>query len=165
MIKQAFSAVAIVVIFISIGTGSVIGQRRGKICGDPTLPCRGSEGFSAWELKFAIPENAVIYESEPFYAVILKSVKIKEGDDCAKAISEEERLATQQLFERNKVFAMNCFEAGSISYSNVANDVGFMAIFGGKTQTQAKAILAKIKETGKFPGAMIRRMHALVNGT
>jgi len=40
-----------------------------------------------------------------------------------------------------------------------------MAVFGGKTQTQARAILAKIKETGKFPGAMIRRMHALVNGT
>jgi len=165
MIKQAFSAVAIIAVFVCIGAGSVNGQRRGKICGDPTLPCRGSEGFSAWELTFAIPKNAVIYESEPFYAVILKSVKIKEGDDCAKAILEDERLETQRLFARNKVFAMNCFEAGSISYSNVANDVGFMAVFGGKTQTQAKAILAKVKETGKFPGAIIRRMRAMVNGT
>lgn len=163
--KGSLLGISILVAVVSIGPISISAQKVGKICGDPTMACRGSEQFDVWEMRFVIPKNAVIYESEPFYAVILQSVKVKNSDDCASVISEDERLKTQALFPRNKVFAMKCFEPGSLSYSNVANDVGFLAVFGGKTLSQAKAFLLKVKASGKFPGAVIRRTHAIVNGT
>jgi hypothetical protein len=40
-----------------------------------------------------------------------------------------------------------------------------MAVYAGMTMADANAMLAKVKATGKFPGANIRRMRALINGT
>lgn len=150
---------------IASGFSTVDGQRRGKICGDPNASCAGRDQFQPWELTFALPKNAVIYESEFFYAVILKSVKLKNYDDCEKAIAEDERLATQKLFPKNKVFALKCQEPGEMYYTNVANNVSFLGVFAGKTKAQADAFLRTVKATGKFPGAVLRRMKAGINGT
>src|SRR4051794_22187199 len=88
------------------------GQRaqRWQVCGDPTVRCRTSVEFQPHDLPFRIPKNAVIWESEMFYAVILQSVKAKE--DCEINISEDERLQAQALFPNNKVFADRCAEPG-----------------------------------------------------
>lgn len=140
-------------------------KRYGKICGDPNVHCVGTQDFKAWEMKFALPKNSVIYESEFFYAVILKSVKLKQGGDCVNAIAEYDRTATQALFRKNKVFALKCYEPGDISYTNVADDVSFLAVYAGKTQVEANSFLKTVRAAGKYPGATIRRMRAVINGT
>jgi hypothetical protein len=165
MTKRTFLIIAILAVSICVGSASAQTRRLGKICGDPNIPCRGSEGFRPWELTFAIPKNAVIYESETFYTVILKSVRLKSVDDCENAITEDERLKTQELFPKNKVFALKCSEAGDIYYTNVANEVSFLGVYAGKTLTEANAFLKTVKATGKFPGAAVRRMRAGINGT
>ena len=155
------------VMMIAVSAVCVSAQRPryGKICGNPNLKCVGTEDFQPWELTFGIPKNAVIYESELFYAVILKSVKLKNPDDCTSAIAETDRLATQALFPNNKIFAMNCFEAGGMAYSNTSDNSAFMAVYAGKTLTEANAFLKNVKATGKFSGANLRRMRATINGT
>ena len=142
-------------------------RRLGKICGDPNVSCAGHEQFQPWELTFALPKNAVIYESEFFYSVILKSVKLPQDSysECEKAFAEDERLKVQELFPKNKVFALKCSEPGGMYYTNVANDVSFLGVYAGKTKTQADSFLKTVKATGKFPGATLRRMKAGINGT
>ena len=128
-------------------------------------PCGGREQFQPWELTFALPKNAVIYESEYFYSIILKSAKLKDYNDCEKSFAEADRIGIQGLFPKNKVFAMKCSEPGSMYYTNVANDVAFLGVYAGKTRAQADAFMKTVKATGKFPGAAVRRMKAGINGT
>ena len=141
-------------------------SQRGAVCGDPTRPCRtGGYEFKPWELPFSIARNAVVWESEEFYAVILKSVRDEKVDGTV-FVPEEERLAAQQLFPRNKVFASRgVSEPGEIFYSNVDGAYQIMAVYAGRTRAEAQAMLAKVKATGKFPGANLRRMHIGFNGT
>lgn len=138
----------------------------GKICGDPTQVCRTRENFQPYELPFDFGKNNVISRSELFYAVILKSVKLKSDDsDCDKAITEKERLNAQKLFPRNMVFVMRCWETGQNSYTNVVEGVSFMGIYAGQTQREANAFLSRMKSSGQFLGATIRRMRIQINGT
>jgi|SRR5215204_2142094 len=140
-------------------------QQKGAVCGDPTAPCRTTVEFKPYDLPFRIVRNAVIWESEQFYAVILKSVR-DERLDGTVFVPEEERLAAQQLFPRNKVFASRgVSEPGEIYYSNVDGAYQIMAVYAGRTRAEAQATLAKVKATGKFPGANLRRMHIGFNGT
>lgn len=79
-------------------------QQKGTVCGDPTLTCKtGLATFQPHDLPFRISARAVIWESETFYAVILKSIKAAE-DDCQTFVPEDERQAAQALFPRYKVF-------------------------------------------------------------
>jgi hypothetical protein len=40
-----------------------------------------------------------------------------------------------------------------------------MAVYAGMSLAEANRLLASVKATGKFPGANIRRMRAMINGT
>jgi hypothetical protein len=143
-------------------------QRAGtnKVCGDPTVSCRTSATFEPHDLPFRIPRGAIIWETEPFYAVILKSMGVSEDwDECDRHIPESERLAAQGLFPRNKVFASRCQEPGTLYYTNTAAKQRFMAVYAGRTRAEAERVLAQVKATGKFPGANVRRMRAGFNGT
>jgi len=40
--------------------------------------------------------------------------------------------------------------------------VGFIAVYAGDTEQQGQAFLATVKETGRFPGANLRRMQAML---
>ena len=136
------------------------------LCPDPTVACRTSVEFQPYNLQFRVPENAVIYETEPFYAVILKSVRDpSKRNDCNVFVPEAERLEAQALFPHNKVFASRCFETGDLYYTNVAPDQQFMAVYAGRTLAEANALLAKVRAAGKYPGAYLRRMRAGINGT
>jgi hypothetical protein len=141
-------------------------QQKGIVCGDPTRPCRtGGYEFKPYDLPFALARNAVIWESEEFYAVILKSVRDERADGTV-FVPEEERLAAQQLFPRHKVFASRgAGEPGDIFYSNVSGAYQIMAVYAGRTRGEAQATLAKVKAAGGFPGAYLRRMHVGFNGT
>jgi hypothetical protein len=144
-------------------------QRRaavGRVCGDPTEACKTREDFQAFEIPFEYGKGMAISQSEMFYAVILKSVKLKADEsDCETAIPESDRLEMQKLFPRNMVFVMRCWEAGQASYTNVADRVSFLGVYAGKTLADANSFLAKVKAAGNFKGAAVRRMRILINGT
>ena len=151
------------------GAAAAAAQRGGKkrvaaVCPDPTVPCRTSVEFEPHQLPFRVPANTFIFETEQFYAVILKSVR-DASEDCTLFIPEAERLAAQELFPRHKVFASRCYDPGELFYSNVASDQRFMAVYAGRTRAEAARMLARVKATGKYEGANLRRMHTGFNGT
>src|SRR5947209_17624284 len=144
--------VVCVVLFGLMTVGaSASAQRRAKprsaiLCPDPTVACPTSVEFKPYQLPFSVPADAVIYETETFYAVILKSVRdASKGADCNVFVPETDRLAAQTLFPHNKVFASRCFESGDLYYTNVAHDRQFMAVYAGHTLAEAKAMPAKVR--------------------
>ena len=153
---------------------SASGQRRHRtrhasICGNPTLPCKTSATFQPNHLPFRVAEKAVIYDTELFYAIILKSVGVSE-DDCNVFVPESERLKAQALFPDHKVFASRCNDASLgpedfYFYSNTNPKHRFMAVYAGTTIAEAQRMLSAVKATGKFPGANIRRMRTGFNST
>ena len=139
-------------------------RRGAALCPDPTVTCRTSVKFEPHQLPFRVPANAFIFETEQFYAVILKSVRDTQ-QDCTVFVPEDERLAAQALFPRHKVFASRCAEPGDLFYTNTGSDQQFMAVYAGRTRAEAARVLEKVRATGKFPGANLRRMYAGFNGT
>ena len=137
---------------------------RGSICGNPKIACKTTATFNPNDLPFRVPQNSVIFDTELFYAVVLKSVTARE-DDCDTFVPERERLQTQLLFPDRKVFASRCVDIENLFYTNVDPKYRIMAVYGGTTLPEAKRVLETIKATGKFPGAYIRRMRTGFNGT
>ena len=138
--------------------------KKGAICGNPTVACKTSVPFQPHDLPFRVPGNAVIFDTELFYAVILKSVAAG-PDDCDVFVPEKERLAAQALFPDHKVFASRCIEPGELFYTNVSDKHRIMAVYAGTTLAEAKTVLSAVEATGKYPGANIRRMRTGFNGT
>jgi hypothetical protein len=133
-----------------------------RICGDPTVRCRTIATFEPHQLPFQISSwNSPIFETEWFFAVVLKSIKVKD-DDCQTFVPETERLEAQQQFPRNKVFTDRCFDPGELYYEGFNANVRFMAIYA-KTRADATKILAEVKK--EYPLAFIRRTRTGFNGT
>jgi hypothetical protein len=160
--------VAIALSAVMASVDATAGQRhrarRGSICGNPTIACKTSVTFQPHDLQFRVPENSVIFDTELFYAVILKSVPAPE-DDCSTFVPEAERLAAQSLLPDRKVFASRCVEPGELFYTNIDSKHRIMAVYAGVTLAEANRALAAVKQTGKFPGAYMRRMRTGFNGT
>jgi hypothetical protein len=132
---------------------------QGKVEPDPAGTC-SDVSFKPHELCFRTPSDGVARDeilSEPFYAVILKTAQ-----RCT--ITDEERLRAQARFPRAKVFSMrfNCDDniEENISYTNVDDRFGFIAVYAGRTLKEAKARLAEVRASGTFSGANIRKMQA-----
>ena len=137
---------------------------QGKVCSDPARPCRHSPEFRPNELSFSIKTKFEFDRgrdrSLPFYGVILRSDKL-----CS--IKEEERLKVQALFPGRKVFVhqLHCSEDGSgdfgekVTYTNVNRKVGFIGVYAGETEEEARRFLAEVK-AGQFKDATLRRMQA-----
>jgi hypothetical protein len=156
-------------------TGSLVdavGQSRtsrqrvshASICGNPKLACKTVATFQPNDLPFRLPENSVIFDTELFYAVILKSVAAR-ADDCETFVPEPERLAAQELFPERKVFSSRCADVENLFYTNTDPKFRIMAVYGGTTLAEANRVLAAAKAAGKFPGAYLRRMRTGFNGT
>ena len=131
---------------------------HGKVCPDPERPCGQ---FKSNELSFVITKpfnfDRGRDKSLPFYAVILKSAAL-----CS--ISEDERGRVQRLFPGQKVFVhqLFCQDFGDkVTYSNINEKVGFLAVYAGETEAEARTVLAKAKASG-FPDANIRRTEVIV---
>ncbi len=137
---------------------------RASICGNPKLPCKTVATFQPHDLPFRVPENSVIFDTELFYGIILKSVRANE-DDCNTFVPEAVRLEAQALFADRKVFASRCVDVESLFYTNVDPKFRIMAVYGGTTLAEAKRVLAAVTATGKYPSAYIRRMRTGFNGT
>ena len=138
--------------------------RHGAVCGNPTVPCRTSATFPPNDLPFRIPATSNIFDTDLFYAVILKSVTVPD-DNCDTFIPESDRLATQALFPDRKVFSSRCADPGGLSYTNTSPKARFMAVYAGMTLVEANRTLATVKASGKYPAANVRRMRAAFNGT
>ena len=168
--RTLISGVLVCLMLTGVGLAQRSRTRRlppkGTVCGDPTLPCKtGEVTFEPHNLPFRVPTQAVIWESETFYAVILKSVRAAD-DDCQKFVPEDERQTAQALFPRNKVFTdRGCGEPGETYYTGTQSGARFMAVYAGRTRAEANAMLARVKATGKFAGANLRRMSSGFNGT
>ncbi|MCA1629773.1 MAG: hypothetical protein LC785_12590 [Acidobacteria bacterium] len=137
----------------------------GRVCPDPVAPCPSEMTFEPNDLRFRLPKNAVIYDSEEFYAVVLKTLRAPSDEDCEQFVPEGERTQAQKLFPRRKVFTSRCQQPVSIYYTNLAPRARVMAVYGGATRAEAERTLAEVRATGKFPGAFLRRMRIGVNGT
>lgn len=169
MRSQTLSVFVLAVITILACSVSASAQRRKPakrltVCGNPNVSCPSVATFEPHDLPFRVPKNAVIWETELFYAVILKSATAPD-DNCDNYIPEPERLAAQTLFPDRKVFSSRCAEPGRLYYTNTNPKAYFMAVYAGTTLAEANRVLAAVKATGKFPGANLRQMRAGFNGT
>jgi uncharacterized protein len=131
---------------------------QGKVCADPDKPC---PGFKPNELSFAIASPFEFDrgrdKSQPFYAVILKSAPL-----CS--LPDEERVRAQKAFPRAKVFLHRyfCAEFGDkVTYSNVNEKSGFVAVYAGEAEAEGQKLLAQAK-AGGYPDANLRRMEVIV---
>jgi hypothetical protein len=140
------------------------GAKRASICSNPRIACKTTATFQPNDLPFRLPENSVIFDTELFYAIVLKSVAAKD-DDCDLFVPEAERLEAQALFPDRKVFTSRCADVENLFYTNVNPKFRIMAVYGGTTLAEAKRVLEAVKATGKFPGANLRRMRTGFNGT
>jgi len=173
--RRLFSLTAILIICVSFLLVTVSAQRRRRrpaakpakhlsVCGNPNVSCTTSLTFEPYALPFQMPQSSVIYDTEFFYAVVLRSVSTA-NNNCDNYIPEQERLAAQTLFPNQKVFASRCAAPGEVSYSNTNPNTNFMAVYAGNTLADANRMLATVLATRKFSGANIRRMRAMINGT
>lgn len=159
---------ALAVVVLVLPTSADAQTRRavnhGSVCGNPVEPCKTSVKFEPNDLQFRVPKNAVIYDTELFYAIILKSVGSSE-DDCEVFVPESERLAAQALFPNHKVFSSRCPDVETLFYTNISSKHRIMAVYAGSTLVEARRLLEIVKANGRFPGANIRRMRTGFNGT
>jgi hypothetical protein len=131
---------------------------QGKVCSDPNKPC---PGFNDNELSFSITRPFTFDRgrdrSQPFFAVILKS-----GPLCG--ISAAERLQAQKRFPNAKVFVHRYFCEDfndNVTYTNISEKSGFVAVYAGETEAEARKVLAQAKAAG-YVDANLRRMEVIV---
>jgi hypothetical protein len=110
----AFAAASMLSVVVA-GQSRATSQRakKGSICGNPLVACKTSVPFQPNDLPFRVPAKAVIFDTELFYAIILKSIPANE-DECNVFIPETERLPAQALFPDHKVFTSRCVEPGEL---------------------------------------------------
>jgi hypothetical protein len=161
-----FVLISITGLITTSGQSHLTGQpiRKASICGNPKLACKTTATFQPNDLPFRVPARSVIYDTELFYAVILKSIPAAE-DNCQVFVAEAERLEAQSLFPERKVFTSRCVDIENLFYTNVDPKFRIMAVYGGTTLAEAQQVLSGVKKTGKFPEAYTRRMRTGFNGT
>ncbi len=137
----------------------VAAPAEGSVFADPA---QTQHGFKPHQLAFATPKDGVAraeFRSQPFFAVILKT-----APRCS--LKENERRQVQALFPSNKVFftRFGCEDAleEHITYTNVDPKHGFLAAYAGATAAEADGFLARVRQSGRFPGANVRKMRAVL---
>ena len=166
--KSRCLALFVLLALLALSVETAANQRtkrpRGSICGNPKVACKTSATFHPNDLPFRVPENSVIFDTELFYAIVLKSMRVKD-DNCDVFIAEDERLEAQAHFPENKVFASRCMDIENLAYIGVKPEIRILAVYAGPTISDARRMLAQVKATGKYNDATIRRMRTSFNGT
>ena len=171
LLRSGFSLILVFLTLSSLnptaGQAQVKSRRATKasICGNPLVACKTSAEFQPFDLPFRVPRNSVIFDTEMFYAVILKSITVTDEYNCHAFVPETERLAAQAMFPDHKVFTSRCTEPGNLFYTTISENHRFMAVYAGTTPAESKRMLAAVKATGKFSGAYLKRMRTGFNGT
>ena len=115
---------------------------QGDVCPDPQRPCVDVERFKPNELSFRILKKFDFDRgqdrSTPFYAVILKS-----GELCKIPGRGAHRGAGAVPARKVFLHQYFCQDFGDkVTYTNVNRKAGFVAVYAGKTEAEAKAFLA-----------------------
>ena len=87
---------------------------------------------------------------------------MKSGRLCG--IDDTERVKAQQQFPAAKVFLHRhmCDDFGDkVTYTNINEKSGFVAVYAGETEAEARIVLAQAKAAG-YPDANLRRMAVTV---
>jgi hypothetical protein len=96
--------------------------------------------------------------SSPFHAVIPASA-------ARCAIPEAERRRIQAVFPARKVFSSRFACDGdmenNVRYTNVDENRGFVAVYGGVTRDDAEKVAAEARDKG-FTGVNVRRMQVVL---
>jgi hypothetical protein len=160
---------------LAICSASVFAAQTGGLSGLEVVPKPGArvaptsgKPFQAWELPFRLPARLkpnAPYESAPFYAVVLRKFEETPCDghynESSRSV-EGFRKAAQKRFPAAKVFAdQQCPDMTAVSYwvDGTAEGMSygaFVAVYAGKTEAEARAVLAKAKVA--YPGAVVKRM-------
>ena len=142
--------------------------QSGIVCGNPQdTGCRPQYEFAPHDLGFLTGRaqlgTGTRHESAEFYAVILESrAAAGRGGRGCRYVSEARRRAVQRMFPANKAFASrNACRGTVVVYENVDNDYNFLAVYGGETEDDARAILERAKR--RYPQANIRKMRVLLD--
>ncbi|HEV8593625.1 MAG TPA: hypothetical protein VGQ55_16080 [Pyrinomonadaceae bacterium] len=135
-----------------------------RVCGNPNTACSTRSNFREDDIPFLYPKNYVVGESELFYIVVLKSVKLAPGADC-----EETKLTgredIQAFFPNNKVFyARGCYSLLNNYYTNIPEDTIGLAVYAGRTKAEADTFLKRVK-ANKYESAYLKRIRTGFNGT
>lgn len=119
--------------------------------------------FAAWELPFQLPRRLkanALYESLPFYAVVLKRERTPscDGGEFTKSL-ERFRREAQARFPDRKVFADHqCPDMGSVSYRIEGQDqaMAFVAVYAGSTRAEGEKV--RRNALARYPGARLVRL-------
>lgn len=153
---------ALSLLFLSLPANA---QQLMTVCPRPNAQCQSSYAFAAYQLPFTIKEKLVFgknYKSQPFYAIILKSVKAAGDPDCSY-VSETERLESQTIWPDRKIFASrNVCPEELVAYENVDPNVNFLAVYAGTTLSEARRVLSQVKANGRYPQAYIKRTRVIL---
>ena len=156
LLARVATALFLAAVFWPLAASAQHGTVR-SVHNDWQIRCETAPGAPAEQCALV---QSVTAEDRP--NVGLTVIILKTADRCT--ITEEERLQAQQLFPKAKVFSMrfSCDDdvEENLTYTNVNDKFGFLAVYAGLTMKEAKARLAEAKATGKFPGANIRKMQA-----
>jgi hypothetical protein len=60
------------------------------------------------------------------------------------------------------VSRFECDPEDSVNYTTIDRKYGVLAVYGGKSLPEAKAFLETVRKTGRFSGAYLRRMRAVL---
>jgi hypothetical protein len=166
-VKKKFLLLGIfVLIFLSI---DIAAQRNRKaifkICGNPNAACATRSDFKEDDIPFLYPKNYVVGESELFYIVVVKSIKLAPDGNCEELNGLSGREDLQGFFPNNKVFyARGCYSIENSYYTNIPEDTVGLAIYAGRTKAEADAFLKRVK-ANKYEGAYLKRIRTGFNGT
>jgi hypothetical protein len=153
---------ALSLLFLSVATNA---QRLMPLCSRPAAQCQSSYSFATHQFPFSIKEKLVFgksYQSQRFYAIVLKSVKAAADPDCSY-ISEAERLEAQGTWPDRKVFASrNLCPEELVVYENVDPNVNFLAVYAGTTLNEARRMLSQVEANGRYPQAYIKRTRVIL---
>lgn len=161
-------AAAIVVLIFAVEMYAQKKPTISRVCGDPSAACSKRAIFDNDDIPFEYVEGSVVAETVPFYAVILKSVKIPDTAPCEKVPDGFETKQIQWNFLKNKVFiARSCYSIENNYYTNIGSNVIALAIYAGSTKAAADAFLKKVKTMDNFDAkdAYVLKIATGFNGT
>ena len=158
----------VIVVLVGLSADAVAQRARQtvfKVCGDPGAACATRGNFQEDDIPFLYPKGYVVGESELFYIVVVKSIKLSPGADCEELKDLSGRESLQSFFPNNKVFyARGCYSILNNYYTNIPEDTIGLAIYAGLTKAQADAFLKRVK-ANKYNDAYLKRIRTGFNGT
>ena len=159
-------SIAIVMLGVMARPLPIYAQTMFAVCHQPNVKCTPSYSFESYHLPFALKEKLVFgktYWSQPFYAVVLKTVKAQGDAECFH-VTEDERLEAQAIWPTRKVFAsrFSCPEE-LVHYENADQDFNFLAVYAGTNITEARRVLTQVRKNKRFWRAYIKRMQVVLD--